>query len=225
MDMEHIIITGASRGIGLGLTKFCLTQGNHVLGVGRKPLSAELKELSDKFPGRLQLLEIDLNDKEAPSKIAEAIYDWPCLDLLFNNAGVLITGEDRQDFEESFLTNAIVPFLLLKSLLPKLKESDYPRAIQISSLMGSITDNSSGGYYAYRSSKAALNMMIKSLSLDEPTINSILIHPGWVRTRMGGEQAPLSIETAVHGIMKVVQTVRPDQSGHFFDYTGRELSW
>ena len=91
--------------------------------------------------------------------------------------------------------------------------------------MGSIDDNSSGGYYAYRSSKAALNMLNKSLAMDNPWLTTIVVHPGWVKTDMGGSQAPLTVEESTEGIWKLIKSKGPADSGKFFDYRGQILKW
>src|SRR5262249_2933625 len=123
------------------------------------------------------------------------------------------------------LVNSVVPFEMTQALLPYLKKSKQPKVIHITSLMGSIEDNSSGGYYAYRASKAALNMINKSLTRDHSWLTSVVMHPGWVQTDMGGPQAPTSTRDSAQGIWQVINGLGSEKSGHFYDFKGKELPW
>ena len=127
--------------------------------------------------------------------------------------------------EKVFRTNVIGPFVLCQKALPFLEQSSQPKIVQITGQMGSIADNSSGGSYAYRISKAALNMFNKSLSVDYPKIASIVVHPGWVKTVMGGPNSTMSIEMSVKGILKVIDDLTLAQSGKFLNSRGAELPW
>lgn len=219
-----ILITGTSRGIGLELTRQALQRGDSVLAVARKPESSQgLNELKKQFGDQLQLLAIDVTDENAPQKISEFV--GKDLDVLINNAGVLLEGVAPKDFMESFRVNSVAPFLLTQALLPALKNSRAPKVVQITSKMGSIDDNAGGGYYAYRSSKTALNMINKSLSVDNPWLMTIVIHPGWVQTDMGGSAAPTPPERSAQGIWQVTLNLKPENSGMFFEFTGKEIAW
>jgi NAD(P)-dependent dehydrogenase (short-subunit alcohol dehydrogenase family) len=219
-----ILITGTSRGIGLELTRQALQRGDSVIAVARNPASSKgLIDLKGKFSGDLQLLAAELKDDEAPQKIAAAV--GKNLDILINNAGIFVDGESGADFMESFRVNSVAPFLLTKALLPALKNSSQPKVIQVTSKMGSIDDNSLGGHFAYRSSKAALNMINKCFALDNPWLTSIVIHPGWVKTDMGGASAPTSPESSAKGIWEVALSLRSTQTGKFFEFTGKEIPW
>lgn len=220
-----MIITGTSRGIGLELTKIALSKGHDVLAVARAPEnSRELMSLKAEFPS-LMLLAADLNSEYSELKIAEAAGRWPMVDVLINNAGIYEEDKTRSNFERSFLTNSIAPLFVTRSLLPLLKKSGRPLSLQITSQMGSIEDNKSGGSYAYRASKAALNMLYKSLSIDESWLISLLVHPGWVQTRMGGSGAPLTVDESAKGIWELVEKVRSEDSGRFLNYKGEDLPW
>lgn len=118
-----------------------------------------------------------------------------------------------------------MPLLITKSLLPKLKESKRPVALEITSQMGSIADNTSGGSYSYRASKAAMNMLFKSLSVDEKWLTTLLVHPGWVQTRMGGEKAPTTPRESAKGIWNLIDKAHPSQSGSFLTFRGESLPW
>lgn len=222
--LMKIAITGTSRGIGLELTRQALQRGDTVIAIARKPESSKgLVELKSEFSEKLQLLAVDVAAEDAPQKIAEVV--GKDLDLLINNAGIFLDGESASDFMQSFQVNSVAPFLLTKALLPALQNSSQPKVIQITSKMGSIDDNDSGGYYAYRASKTALNMINKSLSADNPWLTTIVIHPGWVKTDMGGQSAPTLPERSAKGIWDVALNLKSAQTGMFFEFTGKEIAW
>lgn len=221
-----VIITGSSRGIGLALSRIALDQGHELLAVARPSgLTPELSALKEASQGRCRLAEADLRQPGAAGALSEAIGDWTAVDLLVNCAGILLEGATREDFTESFLVNAIAPFELTQAVLPKLKHSSNPRVVHLTSRMGSIADNRSGGHYAYRASKAALNMINRSLALDHPWLTSVVVHPGWVRTRMGGGNAPVEPADSAAGIWRLALALASGHSGRFFDYQGNELPW
>ena len=221
----YVVITGTSRGIGLELTKYALSKGHHVLAIARKPeASSSLVELQ-RSNIKLELMTLDLLDKDAHNLIAKRVGSWPQVDVLINNAGIFEKDQTIEDFEKSFLTNSIKPFFITRALLPLLKKSKHPVSLQITSMMGSITDNTSGGSYSYRASKAALNILFKSFSIDEKWLISLLVHPGWVQTRMGGESAPVSVQDSAQGIWKLIDDAKLSQSGSFMTYRGQTIAW
>lgn len=221
----HVLITGTSRGIGLELTRLGLEKGHHVLAVARNPDgSKELMELKKKFD-HLRILALDLKEAYALKIISDQVGQWPCLDVVVNNAGIYLQEENLQSFQDSFLTNSTLPFLVTKTLFDFLKKSSRPVSLQITSQMGSLADNTSGGSYSYRASKAALNMIFKSLSIDEKWLISLLVHPGWVKTRMGGEAAPLSPRSSAEGIWHLIEAAQMRDSGRFYNYKQEELPW
>jgi NAD(P)-dependent dehydrogenase (short-subunit alcohol dehydrogenase family) len=224
--MMNAFITGVSRGIGLGLTRKAIEQGFRVFGVARHPEdSKELTELRHQYPEKLEILKLDLRDDQASHLIQKAIRHYPHFDLLINNAGIYEKGESKEEFLRSFEVNSYLPLMITQSLLPKLKNAKAPKAIHLSSMMGSITDNNSGGSYAYRSSKSALNMINKSLSIDFPWLTTIVVHPGWVQTRMGGVGATTSVQESTNGLWKVIEKIEKSESGQFIDFQGRQLAW
>lgn len=220
----NVVITGTSRGIGLALTEIALSKGHQVLAIARNP--SESKELTSLQKNKsLTVLALDLSLPDAPKKLGQALTQLDQVDILINNAGVYEKGTTRNEFMKSFEVNSVVPFETTTAVAEKLKKSPHPRAVHISSLMGSITDNSSGGSYAYRASKTALNMINKCLSVDQPWLTTIVMHPGWVQTRMGGEQAPTSVATSAAGIWAVLEELKKTDSGKFLNYQGKYLPW
>ena len=222
----NIVITGTSRGIGLELTREALTRGHKVLAVARQPGDSEgLSHLKSQYPAQLLTAAVELTDPECGDKVAAAIHDWRSVDRLINNAGVYAKGEAVEDFLKSFHVNSVVPFLITKALLGKLRQGQSPKVVQITSLMGSIADNTSGGSYAYRASKAALNMINKGLAVENNWLTTVVMHPGWVKTAMGGAGAPMEASQSAHGLWAVIEGLKEKNSGHFYDFQGRELPW
>lgn len=232
--MRRVFITGANRGIGLGLAGQCLQRGDRVFAACRNPEQAtELNRLQGQHGNRLTVLPLDVTDQAATDTAAATVNGFvDGLDLLVNNAGVG-GGEDRfghiteQDLVDTFRVNAAAPLLLAQALLPLLKQGQRPVIASVTSRMGSIADNGSGGYYAYRASKAALNMLNKSLAvdLDKQGIITVVLHPVWVRTDMGGQGARLEVDESVAGLLKVVDGLTGNDSGRFFDWRGKEVPW
>ncbi len=222
--MSHIVITGVSRGIGQMLLEQSLERGDKVFGIARQPdESKELKALQAKFKEQFVLVKGDMNDPELGKEILKE-YPWNYVDVLINNAGVYLE-DSWEDFQKTFITNSIAPYFLTLELRTLLKKSSEPKAAFITSQMGSIADNSSGGAVSYRASKAALNMMIKSLSVDERWLTSLLFHPGWVKTRMGGENAPTEKNESAAGLIKLIHSSGTKHTGSFRNFKGDILPW
>ena len=230
--MGSILITGSNRGIGLELTKAFAAQSWRVFATCRKPSEAEaLQELSASHP-LLSVHALDVCDAEQMRRLAAEIKDLP-LDILFNNAGIF--GPAEQGFGDSdaagWLTtlqvNTIAPLLLAELLVDNVARSNRKIIASMGSMMGSLADNTSGGYYPYRTSKAGVHMVMRGLAVDlaPRDIISVVFHPGWVQTRMGGAQAPLSPAESAAGIQQVLLELGPEQSGCFLDYQGNERAW
>lgn len=228
------LITGASRGIGLEMARQLLAAGENVVATCRNPETAnELQALArgtGTSGGQIKILALDVGDPASITAAAAALKGTR-IDVLVNNAGVL--ADKHLDFAEtdfsnvirSFEINAIGPMRVTRALIPMLEASPRPVVISITSKMGSIDDNQSGGYYAYRMSKTALNMFNMSLARDFKSMICVVMHPGWVKTEMGGKNAPLSPGESVSGMLKVINGLSPENSGKFFDYRGESIPW
>lgn len=231
--MAAILITGTNRGIGLELTKQYLNEGWRVFACSRHAdESKELNALKKQHPTLLTLASLDVRDEKQIESLAN---EWrsESFDILFNNAGIYgpehieLGALNAKDWEAVFLVNSISPLLVTQAFLEQVAKSEKKIIATMSSLMGSITDNTSGRYYYYRSSKAAANAAMKSLAIDlrNRKITGIVFHPGWVQTDMGGPDAPLSVSESVTGIRKVLGQLTLADSGKFLNYRGDELSW
>ena len=230
--MKNILITGANRGLGLGFAKKCLKKNVHVLATVRDiKVSKELLALKERFPDNLEIFELDLLKKKAGYTLANFLGDRP-IDILINNAGV---GSTNQHFEavspkpwlEVLKVNLIAPLMVTQSIINNVKKGSDKKIYFLSSQLGSIGDNASGGMYIYRSSKTGLNQVVKSLSVDlKPQgITVVALHPGWVKTDMGGANAPVSIDESIEGMIQVIDTTDIRDTGRFLNYDGKELPW
>jgi NAD(P)-dependent dehydrogenase (short-subunit alcohol dehydrogenase family) len=230
-EMRTVLITGANRGIGLEHARRYAERGARVFATARVPGEAdELAALAKQHP--IEVLDYDAADEAAPAALKQRIGAEP-LDLMFANAGAM--GTRRQSFgdvdTEAVLSliqvNALAPLKLAEALADNVARSERKIMAFQTSLMGSIADNGSGGAYAYRLSKVGLNMVGKGVAneLRSRGVISVLLHPGWVRTRMGGAGGTISVEECVEGQQRILDALTPAQSGRFFNYDGRELPW
>lgn len=233
----QICITGANRGLGLEFCRQLLSQNNSqnqiFATVRNLDRAAELKQLMLQSSGRLQIFELDVSNSDSVVSFALNLKNSlksKKLALLINNAGVFEDdGGISKDFKpdaliKSFNVNAIGPMRVLSALIEHL-ECPGAKVVNISSLMGSLADNSSGGYYAYRASKAALNMCVRSFAIDRPEFITVAMHPGWVQTDMGGSRAPLSAAESVESLLRVLSGLSVHDSGTFKNYDGSNLPW
>ena len=217
--MPKVLITGANRGLGLEFARQYKEQGWHVLTTARDA-SPELSALG------VEVEKLEMSDLDAVERFGKRLES---LDLLIANAGTYGPREVQdadagRAWAETFVVNTIAPFLLAESVLPAIR-SAHGKLIAVSTKMGSIEDNSSGGFIAYRSSKSALNSAWRSLAIDNPDVVCAVLHPGWVQTRMGGSSAPIEPEESIAGMRKVIASLGPQQSGGFFAYDGAEVPW
>ncbi len=222
----NVLITGANRGIGLEIARQMSQRGDQVVATARQPETAvELRALD------VRLEALDVTSADQVAQLAAAL-EPDSLDVLINNAGVGVRGRPLGELEfdkmmRFFDTNALGALRVAEALLPLLRRGKARKILSITSLMGSISDNSSGGSYAYRASKAALNMLHRSLAIDlaGEDFTCAVLHPGWVQTDMGGSAAPTTINKSATGLVRLIDELGPDDSGGFFDFTGKELPW
>ncbi|MFP2923645.1 SDR family oxidoreductase [Pyxidicoccus sp. 3LG] len=227
----NVVITGANRGIGLELVQQCLSRGNVVhAGVRAPERAAELTALGRDAGGRLHVHALDVADEASVRAFAVAL-PGP-VHLLLNNAGVRSRPDDLADLDgddltRTFQVNAVAALRVTVALRPQLRAAGGAKVANLSSNLGSISDNSWGGAYGYRMSKAALNMATRSLGHDlkEDGILAFALSPGWVQTDMGGSEAPTTVDTSVTGLLAVLARLGPEDTGGFFDFEGKRLPW
>ncbi len=232
--MPTILITGANRGIGLELTRQYAADGWQVYACCRSPENAyDLNKLAAKAKGAIQLCVLDVTNDAQRTALAAQLQGVP-LDILFNSAGVFkrwdnqsFGATDTTDWLEVFHTNVIAPTHMMETFAANVALSERKIIANMSSRMGSMADNGSGGFYVYRSSKAALNMVTVSAARDLATqgISVVALHPGWVRTDMGGENGELSVEASASALRRNLAAVSIADSGRFIDITGETLPW
>jgi NAD(P)-dependent dehydrogenase (short-subunit alcohol dehydrogenase family) len=220
--MKTAVITGAGSGIGLELTKQLKEKGYKVIGVCRT-ISPELKELG------IQVLDqVDVRDPVAIEGLAARLAG-ESIDLLINNAGAFeketIDDLDFDSINRQWEINTLGPLRVTNALLPKLSKGST--IAMVSSRMGSVADNTSGGYYGYRMSKAALNMASMSLSRDlvNRGIAVIVLHPGYVKTKLTGYNGDLTPEVSARGLITQIESIDRDQPARFMHTSGEELLW
>lgn len=226
MRGQTAVVTGANGGLGLELCRQLVEAGARVIGTARQPRAAvDLRALE------VEVEAVDVTDRESVSRLAERLGDR-AVDLLLNNAGVGGAGRGIADLdfaklEEAFAVNSLGPMRVTQALLPNLRRGRGRKIVHITSRMGALSENLEGGYYGYRASKAALNMLNRSLAVElaGQGFVCVVLHPGWVRTRMGGTRAPLSPSESVRGLLRVIGGLKRRDNGRFFDYTGAELPW
>ena len=230
--MSSILITGTNRGIGLELTRCFARDGWRVFACCRNPeQAAELRQSAAQHRN-ISIHRLEVTDRAQIAALADTLKD-EAIDILFNNAGTY--GPDRQCFGDidvdgwlkTFHVNCIAPLLISEALIETVARSQRRIIAAMGSVLGSIAANSSGKDYAYRTSKAAVHMVIKGLSIDlaERGITTVALHPGWVRTSMGGAKATLSAETSARALKKVLLGLGPEESGCLIDSLGVKREW
>jgi NAD(P)-dependent dehydrogenase (short-subunit alcohol dehydrogenase family) len=232
--MKTLLITGASRGIGLEFVRQYAADGWHVFACCRKPAAADkLNHLASQFPAQIQVHGLDVTDHQQIEQLSQALTDQP-IDLLINNAGVY--PPDRGDafgktdyaaWQHAFAVNTMAPLKMSEAFIRQLSRSERKTIITITSKMGSVADNRGGGSYIYRSSKAGVNIVVKSLSIDlsPQKIIAVVLHPGWVKTDMGGPGALITAEQSVTGMCRVIGNLTLQDSGKFYAFDGQIVPW
>ena len=233
------LISGANRGIGLGYAKQLLAMGEKVIAGVRDPDNAEsLIELAGQHSLLLNISRLDMNDWDSIDSFAGNL-EQERVDYLINNAGLYggswtedshrqsVDSMDYELWEEIMRVNVIAQFRLTRALETSLMRSDNPLVVMMSSDMGSIGNNDAGQSYAYRTSKAALNMIARSLAVDlkERGIRVISMAPGWTQTALGGWTATRSVKDSVAKQIKVIAALGPEDSGRFLNLHGESVPW
>jgi NAD(P)-dependent dehydrogenase (short-subunit alcohol dehydrogenase family) len=228
--MPSTLITGANRGLGFEFARQYLADGWQVYAACRDPASAsELRRLAE---DKLRILAMDLTDP-ASIRAAATELDGQAIDLLLNNAGIIgprgqtIGNIDYEAWAEVLAVNTMGPMRVSEAFVEHVASSERKLIVTLTSGMGSIADNTSGGSIVYRSSKAAVNMVVRSLTIDLAPrgITCVVVNPGWVRTDMGGPNASLEPSESISALRRLIATFGPEQSGKFFNHTGREYPW
>lgn len=230
---EHVLITGANRGLGLEYVRQYLADGWQVTATCRQPEKAkELNVLTEAAGGRLTVQPLDVVNYEQMDSLRASVGDAP-VDVLINNAGVFgqkngaFGTTDYAAWEETFRINVLAVMRMMETFVDAVAASHRKTIVNMTSKMGSLADNGSGGMYVYRSSKAALNAVSVSAARDlqDRGIQVIAMHPGWVRTDMGGPNGLIDAQESVSGMRRVIASLKPEQSGSFLDYKGQTLPW
>lgn len=229
---ESVLITGSGGGIGLALAEEFARAGWRVFATARRPRSPELSALAG-TRGNLTVVGLDVCDESTIAQAAESLGDGP-LDVLVNNAAVF-PGEGHEPFEsmdfewfhQAFDANVVGVARVTRAFLPHLRRSVHPRVANISSGAGSISEKEDFDYYPYSVSKAALNMLTRALSAEFRTTGIIVtaISPGWVRTRMGGPNAPLTPRGSAQSLFKTITGLTIEHSGKFLGRDGEPYAW
>ncbi len=232
--MPNLLITGANRGIGLEFARQYIESGWRVFACCRNPDQATpLKQLASMHANSLSLHKLDVSDFDEIDRLSTELADQD-IDLLLNNAAVFLDTHDNElgstDYEAwiySLRVNSMAPLKMTEAFINQVRRSTQKKVINITSKMGSIADNTSGGYYLYRSSKTALNMATRNLSIDlmPHGIMTATLHPGWVQTDMGGPNALITAGSSVAGMRRVIEQLTLANSGKFYAYNGKEIAW
>ncbi len=232
MTQPTILITGANRGIGLELARQFAADGWQVLACCRDPDGAESLQALARDNGSVEIHALDVTDYDQVDALARALSGRP-IDVLLSNAGIYgpkgvgFGNVDPAEWREVLEVNTIAPLMLVQAFVDHVAASERKLVAVVSSKVGSIADNSSGGSYLYRSSKTAVNQVVKCLSIDlaDRGISAISLHPGWVQTEMGGPHAEIGTDESVTGLKRILESAGPAQTGQFIEYNGDPIAW
>ncbi len=232
--MQRCLVTGANRGLGLAFVTQLLERGARVLACCREPGKAKvLDALAAANGDRLAVHALDVTDPQAIDRLPQAVAKHlQRIDLLINNAGVLVSGGrfgnvKAESLAESFAVNASAPLLITQALAPLLALGNKPRVLCVTSQIGSIAQSASFRTVSYAMSKAALNMAVKRLATELAPRGILVLsaHPGWVKTEMGGTGATLAPADSAHALLNLIEHARMQDAGKFLAYDGAELPW
>ena len=226
-----VIILGASRGLGLGVAREYLRRGWRVIATARSAEGkARLHELANESSKSIKVEDLDITDELQLSAMAARLSDIE-IDVLFVNAGISRGPDEtadtlkRGDFVDLLVTNALSPIVAINVFRPLVKENGV--IVVMSSNLASIANNTDGGWEVYRASKASLNTLLRSYAIRHSNDHKtyLALSPGWVKTDMGGPEAPLDVETSVNGMLSVIDKRRGDGGVAFIDYLNKQIAW
>jgi len=227
---HQVMITGSNRGIGLEFVNQYANEGWDVIACCRDPHSAHDLQALAKQHHNIKIVALDVGNFAQIDALALQLKDQK-IDVLINNAGVYPASSlgdiDFNDWALAFKINSMAPYKMIEAFTPHVAASQLKKIATLSSKMGSVDDNTSGGSYVYRTSKVAANMVMKSVSIDlKPYgISVVTLHPGWVQTDMGGHNALISTQTSVLGLRRVIAHLSLANSGKFIAFDGQEIAW
>lgn len=229
------LVTGANRGLGLEFVRQYAAEGWRVLATARRD-SPELTAI----PGDVTVHKLDVTDFGAISRLADGLRGQP-IDVLINNAGYLgqvpferggaehqrFGRVDYADWELVLRSNVLAPMRFAECFIEHIAASTERKIVALTSILGSVALNTTGGLYCYRSSKAALNAVMKSMAIDigRRGVLAVALHPGWVRTDMGGSRGEIDVRTSVTGMRRVIASLGADQAGQVYAYDGSMLPY
>jgi NAD(P)-dependent dehydrogenase (short-subunit alcohol dehydrogenase family) len=232
--MNSVLITGSNRGLGLEWVRQYARDDWNVYATCRYPEQADELNRLAAASTNINVHQLDVTQADQLESLVSNLGETP-IDALINNAGVYHEhwGKDKlgriiyDDWQDTFNVNVLGAMRVSEALMDNVAKSQRKLVVAITSHMGSITEITAPNDYAYRSSKAALNAAMKGLSYEVAnySVGVLLLHPGWVRTRMGGDSAPLSAEESVTGMRKLVERFKPAESGNFYRYDGSVIPW
>jgi NAD(P)-dependent dehydrogenase (short-subunit alcohol dehydrogenase family) len=234
--MRRVLVTGSSRGLGLEFVRQCLDRGDFVFAGCRNPGNAAgLAALSVAYPQHLAMLTLDVTNEESIGASVGAMHrQIDGLDLLINNAGTYPRGEtpttlNAKTMLQTFHLNSVAPMIVAQRCLELLRAGSQPKVDNVSSKMGSLwwKEREGGGDYSYCSSKAALNMLSRTLAFDlrSEGIIVVALNPGWVQTDMGGDNADLTPAQSVRGMLDVINRLTKADTSKFLTWQGQEYPW
>ncbi len=230
--MATVLVTGANRGLGLEFTRQYLAEGHAVIAVCRDPSRArDLQSVARGPKAALTLVAADVTDGDSVRRAAGEVQN--AVDILINCAGVIgargqrLGSIDYEDWRHVLDVNLMGPARMCEAFLEHVARSERRITVTITSGMGSLADNTSGGSIPYRTSKAAVNMLMRSAAIDLKSrgITCVVVNPGWVKTDMGGPNATLSPQESVSALRRLIERLGPGDSGRFYNHDGREYAW